>query len=221
MALFVVATPIGNLEDITLRAVRVLKEVNLIAAENVLQTKKLLAKYNIATSLIRIHQHSRPDQLRRLIERLERGEDIAYVTDAGTPGVSDPGGQLVELAQAAEVAVVPIPGASALTTLLSVAGIPTDSFMFVGFLPKKKGRQSLWQELAQLDVPIILFESPNRVIKTLQEIQARLGERRVIVGRELTKLYEEILQLSVGEAIKHFSNQPPRGEFVIIIQPDL
>ena len=221
MTLYIVATPIGNLEDITLRAVRILKEVDLIAAENVPQTKKLLTKYDIATPVVRFHQHSQANELKRLIDKLEQGTTVAYVSDAGTPNVSDPGGQLVAAARAVGVTVIPIPGASALTALLSAAGIQTDSFMFVGFLPKKKGRQSLFAEMANLDVPIVLFESPNRVEKTLQEIQTRVGERRVIIGRELTKLHEEILDLPVQEAIKHFSDKTPRGEFVIIIQPDL
>jgi len=220
MTLFVVATPIGNLEDITLRAVRVLKEVDVVAAENVLQTKKLLNKYEITTPLTRLHQHSRSDQLQKLVGRLERGEMVAYVSDAGTPGISDPGGQLVELASQAGIAVIPIPGPSAVTALLSVAGIPTDSFTFIGFLPKKKGRHSLWQELAELETPIVIFESPHRITKTLGEIKTNLGNRKIIIGRELTKLYEEILRSSVDEAIDHFATHAPRGEFVIIIQPN-
>lgn len=221
MTLFIVATPIGNLEDITLRAIRVLKEVDLIAAENTLQTKKLLDRYDIATPLTRIHQHSRPDQLKKLVHQLEQGDNIAYVSDAGTPGISDPGGQLTELAHQAGVTITPIPGASAVTTLLSVAGIPTDQFMFVGFLPKKKGRQSFWGELTNLVVPIVLFESPMRVVKTLQDIQTHLGNRSVVVGRELTKIYEEVLYMPVDAAIEYFLQHAPKGEFVIIIQPDL
>lgn len=221
MSLFIVATPIGNLEDISLRALRVLREVDLVAAENVAQTKKLLTKYDIATPTTRIHQHSQIGQLQQLVSQLTVGKDIAYVSDAGTPNVSDPGGQLVAMAREAGIKIVPIPGASAVTALLSVAGIPTDTFMFVGFLPKKKGRQSLWAEIANLQVPVVLFESPNRVVKTLQEVIEKLGDRRIVVGRELTKLYEEIVDLKASQLIKHFTVHPPKGEFVIIITEEL
>lgn len=220
MTLFVVATPIGNLEDITLRAVTVLKEADLIAAEDTRQTHKLLAKYGINTPTLAIHQHSQPAKLDQLVGRLQRGETIALVSDAGTPNVADPGGKLVELAREAGIAIVPIPGASAVTTILSVAGIPTDSFMFVGFLPKKKGRQTLLKELKELAVPIVLFESPNRILKTLTELKQVLGDREVIVGRELTKLHEEILKSPLDDAIRHFTQYPPRGEFVIVVTPD-
>lgn len=221
MSLYIVATPIGNLEDISLRALRILKEVDVVVAENVQQTKKLLSKYEIKTPTTRLHQHSREDQIQGLVNQLEQGKSMAYVSDAGTPNISDPGGQLVELARKAGIKIVPIPGASAVTALLSVAGIPADTFMFVGFLPKKKGRQSLMDEIANLDVPVVFFESPNRAIKTLQEILARLGDREVVVGRELTKIYEEVLTMKTSEAIKHFTVHAPKGEFVIIIRPEL
>lgn len=221
MTLFVVGTPIGNLEDITLRAIRVLKEADWVAAENVAQTKKLLTKYEIKTPVVRVHQHSRVDELERVIGYLQQDLTVAYVSDAGTPTIADPGGRLVELAREAGAKIVPIPGPSAVTTLLSVAGIPADSFMFVGFLPKKKGRQTLVRELAELDVPIVLFESPNRLVKTLKEIQTTMGERGIIVGRELTKIYEEVISLPIETMIKHFLAHPPKGEVVVIIKPDL
>ncbi len=221
MTLFVVATPIGNLEDITLRAVTVLKEVNVIAAEDTRQTRRLLEKYSIKTPSVSVHQHTQPEKLEQLMARLRRGEDIALVSDAGTPNVADPGGKLVELARREDIKIVPIPGPSAVTTILSVAGIPTDSFMFVGFLPKKKGRQTLLRELEKLAVPIVLFESPNRVLKTLGELRQFLGNRDVIIGRELTKLHEEILKLSLDDAILYFNQHSPRGEFVMVITPDL
>lgn len=220
MTLFVVATPIGNLEDITLRAITVLKEADAIAAEDTRRTRKLLTRHSINTPLLAIHQHSQPAKLDWLVGRLQHGETIALVSDAGTPNIADPGGRLVEQAREAGIAVVPIPGASAVTAILSVAGIPTDSFMFVGFLPKKKGRQTLLKELKELAVPIVLFESPNRILKTLTELRQTLGSREVIVGRELTKLHEEILKLSLDDAIKHFTQHPPRGEFVIVVAPD-
>ncbi len=221
MTLFIVATPIGNLEDVTLRAIRVLREADAVAAEDTRQTRKLLDKYDISTPLITIHQHSGSFKLDQLVERLKRGENIALVSDAGTPNIADPGGELTDRAREAGIAVVPIPGASAVTAILSVAGIPTDSFMFVGFLPKKKGRQTLLKEMKDLAVPIVLFESPNRVLKTLAELRQILGNREIIVGRELTKLHEEILKLPLDEATKHFTQHPPRGEFVIVITPDL
>ena len=220
MTLFVVATPIGNLEDITLRAITVLKEVDVVAAEDTRQTRKLLTKYGINTPMLSVHQHSKSAKLDQLVEQLQRGKTIALVSDAGTPNVADPGGKLVERAREAGIAVVPIPGASAVTAILSVAGIPTDSFMFAGFLPKKKGRQTLLKELKELAVPIVLFESPNRILKTLTELKQILGSREVIIGRELTKLHEEILKLSLDNAIKHFTQHPPRGEFVIVVTPD-
>ncbi len=221
MTLFVVATPIGNLEDITLRAITVLKEANVVAAEDTRQTRKLLNKYLVTTPLISVHQHSQPEKLEQLVDLLRRGEDIALVSDAGTPNVADPGGKLVRLAQKENLKVVPIPGPSAVTTILSVAGIPADSFMFVGFLPKKKGRQTLLKELEKLAVPIVLFESPNRILKTLGELKQFLGNRDVILGRELTKLHEEILRLSLDDAILYFNQHTPRGEFVLVVTPDL
>jgi len=217
MTLFVVATPIGNLEDITERAIRTLKEADLIAAEDTRQTKKLLQKYAITTPLRALHQHSRPGQIERITRELLDGKNIALVSDAGTPNLADPGGQLVAAARKHNIPVVPLPGASAVTTIISVAGIPMDSFMFVGWLPKKRGRVSLWRELQQLEVPVILFESPHRVNKTLREIKDHLGNRRLIIGRELTKIHEEVLDLSAEEALQHFQLHPPRGEFVIII----
>lgn len=220
MTLFVVATPIGNLEDITLRALRVLSEADLIVAEDTRQTQKLLARHNIKTPLSTIHQHSTDTKIKQVAERLARGEHVALVTDAGTPSVSDPGGVLVSAARLAGVEVVPIPGPSAVTTILSVAGMPTDSFMFVGFLPKKQGRQTLWKDMENVSVPLVIFEAPSRVVKTLTETKQWLGEREVVVGRELTKIHEEIFTGTLTQAIKHFTEHAPRGEFVIVIAPD-
>lgn len=219
MTLYVVATPIGNLEDMTHRAVRVLGEVDTVLAEDTRQTRKLLSHYNLTTPVQTVHQHTNQTQLDKLADQLAAGKNFALVTDAGTPGVSDPGGQLVATARLAGVEVVPIPGPSAVTTLLSVAGIPTDSFLFIGFLPKKKGRQTLWQELAGLDVPIVIFESPHRIIKTLEDILEHLGDRRVIVGRELTKLHEEVFDATATEAMAHWQGKEPKGEFVLIVAP--
>ena len=216
--LYVVATPIGNLEDITLRAIRILKEVNAIACEDSRVTRTLLNKYDIHTTLIIYHQHSRSDDILR---RLKRDENLALVTDAGTPGIQDPGGKLVREALNIGVKVVPIPGASALTAALSAAGINADAFYFVGFLPKKQGRQTLFSEIAELAVPTVIYESPMRVSKTLRDIEQFLGNRRIVVARELTKKFEEIREGSAAELLDHFSKHKPKGEFVLIILPEL
>ncbi len=215
--LYVIATPIGNLEDITLRAARILGEVGLILAENPNQTKKLLERLQVKTPVKKFFQHSTDRELADVIKRMEEGIDIAFVSDAGTPGISDPGGKLVAAAFDHAIPVVPIPGASAVTTILSAAGIPAESFLFLGFLPKKKGRMTLLKDLANIDVPIVIFESPERVVKTLKDIKENLGDKHIVVGRELTKLHEEILRLDVDAAIKHFGTTKPKGEFVLVI----
>ncbi len=216
--LYVVATPIGNLEDITLRALRVLKAVALIAAEDTRHTKKLLARYEIETPLISFHEHSPPARLREIIQRLKAGEDVALVTDAGTPGISDPGAALVQAAHEAGIAVVPVPGASAVTAALSVAGFPVQRFRFEGFPPRKAGaRQRFFESLKADEAPVVLFESPHRLLKTLQSAFEVLGDRQVTVCREMTKQFEEIFHGTLSEAIDHWQKHPPRGEFVIVI----
>lgn len=215
--LFIVATPIGNLEDITLRAITTLKEADLILAEDTRHSGKLLKHFGITTPMKSFHHHSSPEKINWIIEELRQEKNIALVTDAGTPGIADPAGLLVDAAHKAKIKVVPIPGGSAITTLLSVSGINTDHFIFAGFLPKKKGRQTFFQGLADNKTPIVIFESPMRIVKTLEDIQKFWGEREVIVGRELTKLYEEVLRLPVGEAIEHFRTTKPKGEFVIVV----
>ncbi|MBN2585565.1 16S rRNA (cytidine(1402)-2'-O)-methyltransferase [Patescibacteria group bacterium] len=216
--LYVVATPIGNLEDITLRAVRMLKEVSAIACEDSRVTRTLLNKYEVKTPVITYHQHSPSGEI---LKRLKHGEDIALVTDAGTPGIQDPGGKLVHEAIEAGATVVPIPGVSALTTALSAAGINADAFYFLGFLPKKQGRQTLFSEMAGLDIPMVIYESPMRVIKTLKDIEQYLGNRQIVVARELTKKFEEIRKGGVMELIDRFGKQKPKGEFVLIIMPTI
>jgi 16S rRNA (cytidine1402-2'-O)-methyltransferase len=216
--LYIVGTPIGNLEDITLRAIRILGEADLIIAEDPSHTKKLLNHLGIAKPVVKYHEQSRPSDIASIVKRLAAGETGALVTDAGTPGVSDPGGALVAAAREAGVDIVPIPGVSAVTALLSVAGIPTDSYFFVGFLPKKKGRATLMGELTGLDVPIVIFESPMRIAKTCLELAAALGEtRRVIIGRELTKLHEEVWSTTLDEAAKRYAEEQARGEIVLIV----
>ncbi len=216
--LYVVATPIGNLEDITLRALRVLKAVALIAAEDTRHTKKLLARYEIETPLISFHEHSPPARLREIIQRLKAGEDVALVTDAGTPAISDPGAALVQAAHEAGIPVVPVPGASAVTAALSAAGFPAQRFRFEGFPPRKAGaRQRFFESLKEEEAPVVLFESPHRLLKTLQSAFEVLGDRRVTICREMTKQFEEIFHGTLSEAIDHWQKHPPRGEFVIVI----
>lgn len=218
--LYVVATPIGNLGDITLRALETLKSVDLIAAEDTRHTKKLLLHYGIQTPLVSFHQHSGAGRIEQLVRRLLQGESIALVTDAGTPGISDPGGALVEAAHAAGVRVAPIPGASALTALLSVSGLPAHRFRFEGFPPRKAGaRQRFFESLRDADAPIVFFESPHRLPATLQTAYDALGDCTVVVGRELTKQFEEVFRGTLSEAVAHWQATAPRGEFVIALYP--
>ncbi len=218
--LYVVATPIGNMEDITLRALRILKEVDVIAAEDTRHTRHLLQRYGIETPLVSFHQHSSAGRLQAIIQRLLSGESVALVTDAGTPGISDPGGVLVAEAHRAGIRVVPIPGASALTALLSVSGLPAHRFRFEGFVPRKEGaRKRFFESLADEEVPIVLYESPHRLLKTLQSAYEVLGDRLVVIGRELTKQFEEVFRGRLSEAIERWQAKPPKGEFVIAIAP--
>lgn len=216
--LYVVATPIGNLQDITLCALETFRTVDLIAAEDTRHTKKLLQHYGITTPLISYHQHSGAGRTEQLIRRLQAGESIALVTDAGTPGISDPGGELVAAAHQAGIRVVPIPGASAITALLSVAGLPAHRFRFEGFPPRKEGaRRQFFESLRGEDAPIVLYESPHRLLKTLQAAYAVLGDWIVVVGRELTKQFEEVFRGRLSEAIAHWQTTPPRGEFTLVL----
>ncbi len=217
--LYVVATPIGNLGDITLRALETLREVDLIAAEDTRTSRKLLDHYQIKTPLISYHQHSRDNKLNYLIDQLSAGKDIALITDAGTPGIQDPAGALVQAVRAAEGEVIAIPGPSALTAALSIAGVSADNFIFLGFLPKKKGRETLFKKVVDADWPLLIYESPMRVGKTLRDIERFLGQRKIIIFRELTKKFEEVQTGETSELIKHFENKPPKGEFVIMILP--
>lgn len=218
--LYVVATPIGNMEDISLRALRVLKEVALIAAEDTRHTRKLLQRYEIQTPLTSFHQHTGEGKRNAIIQRLLSGESVALVTDAGTPGISDPGGVLVEEAHKAGIPVVPVPGASAITTLLSASGLPAHRFRFEGFLPRKEGaRKQFFEAIRDADMTVVFYESPHRLLKTLQTAHAVLGECTVVIGRELTKQFEEIFRGTLGEALQHWQNKPPKGEFTIAIGP--
>ncbi|MEP6755231.1 MAG: 16S rRNA (cytidine(1402)-2'-O)-methyltransferase [Chthonomonadales bacterium] len=217
--LFVVATPIGNLEDITLRALRILKEVKCIAAEDTRVTRKLLSHYDIHTPLISCHQNVREARLRELVGELVAGSDVALVSDAGLPAVSDPGADLVRLAINAGVTVSPIPGANAALSALVVSGLPSGRFTFEGFPPRgKSDRREFFRSLKAERRTILLYESPNRAVDTLEDIYREMGERRVVIGRELTKMFEEVYRGSLSEAITHFSEKRPKGEFTIVVE---
>ncbi len=215
-SLYVVATPIGNLEDLTLRAIRVLGEVGLIAAEDTRVTRRLLARYDIHTPLTAYHEHNKRSKLRVLLDELTR-KDVALVSDAGMPGISDPGPELVRAAVAAGVEVVPIPGASAITSAIAVSGLPITEFVYLGFLPRRGvERRRLLESLAAEGRALLALETPHRLLAALGDIRDTLGDRRIAVCRELTKLHEEVFRASVSEAIAHFGE--PRGEFTLVIE---
>ena len=215
--LYVVSTPIGNLEDITLRAVKVLSGVDLIAAEDTRTTKVLLNRYNIAKPMLSYFSHNERRRAPEILERLKAGASVALVSDAGTPGISDPAYVLITQALEQEIPVVPIPGASALLAALVVSGLPTDRFVFEGFLPLKKGRKTKLQELKLEQRTIVLYESPHRVLKTLGELLESLGERDVVVAREMTKKFEEVMRGSLSGVLADMSKRQARGEYVIVI----
>ena len=217
--LYVVATPIGNMEDITLRALRIFKECDAILCEDTRVTKKLLFRYEIEKPVFSCHEHTEEAKLARLVDEMKAGKSYAYVTDAGTPGLSDPGNKLVSLAIAAGVPVSPIPGASALGAIVSVAGIDMREFLFLGFPPHKKGRKTFFRGVAVSVHPVVYYESPHRVMKNLELLGELFPDAQVIVGRELTKVFEETVRGPVGEAMSYFEANPGKvkGEFVIIV----
>ena len=215
--LFVVGTPIGNLADITYRAVDTLNSVDFIFAEDTRVSKKLLNHYNIDKKIYSYHDHSKDSEVEKLTNLLENGNDVALISDAGTPTVSDPGYRLIRECVKKGVDIVPIPGPSAVTAALSVAGLPSDSFTFVGFLPQKKGRIKKIEQLSEINNTIILFESPHRLLKTLNQLFEILGNRQVAIGRELTKLYEEIIRGNLKDVTQEFSKKSVKGEIVIMI----
>ncbi|MFA6169929.1 MAG: 16S rRNA (cytidine(1402)-2'-O)-methyltransferase [Candidatus Margulisiibacteriota bacterium] len=217
--LYVVATPIGNLEDLTFRAKRILSEVSLIAAEDTRQSKILLNHYEIKTPLTSYHKFNIMSKAEYLLGKLELGSDLALVTDSGTPCISDPGYELVREAAKRGITVVPIPGASAAITALSAAGLPTDRFAFEGFLPKRPGKKrKLLEALKNEERTIIIYESPFRLLKTLQEIVTSMGDRQVAVCRELTKKFEEIKRGKASEVLAHFQAKAVKGEIVIVVE---
>lgn len=227
--LYIVATPIGNLGDITLRALETLKLVGAVLCEDTRVTGKLLARYEIRKSMVSCHEHTDDAKLAHIVERLKNGENLAFASDAGTPGLSDPGNKLVSLALASGIVVVPIPGVSALATIVSVAGIDMREFVFLGFPPHKKGRETFFKKVATMEYPVVYYESPHRVIKNLELLEslerlkilgdAKKKEKKVIIGRELTKMFEEVLRGSIEDIRKYFTANPgkQKGEFVVII----
>jgi 16S rRNA (cytidine1402-2'-O)-methyltransferase len=216
--LYVVGTPIGNLEDITLRALRILGEVDLIAAEDTRATGKLLSHYSIKTALTSYWEHNKLVKLDYILDALQKG-DVALVSRAGMPGVSDPGYELITASLERGHAVIPIPGPSALVAALVVSGLPTDSFLYLGFLPRKAGkRASLLSSVKGETRTLVAFEAPHRLLAALDDIRKVLGERRIAVARELTKLHEEVIRGTTAEVFQHFQNTPPRGELTLVIE---
>lgn len=223
--LYIVSTPIGNLEDITLRALRILKEVDMVLCEDTRVTKKLLSRYEIHVATMSYHAHSSLQKIDLIIDMLREGKTLALVSDAGTPAVSDPGSLLVSkvLEALPEEKIVVIPGPSALTSALAVAGVPVQDFTFLGFLPHKKGRETLFKEIAASSRAMVFYESTHRIIKTLESLKIFTPERKVILARELTKMFEETLRGTPQDLLHILENTPEktRGEFVVIVSPKL
>jgi 16S rRNA (cytidine1402-2'-O)-methyltransferase len=219
MMLYLVATPIGNLEDMTFRGVRVLQEVDLIAAEDTRHTGKLLHHFQITTPQISYHQHNARQRIQELVARLQQGESIALVSDAGMPGISDPGYELVKACIEGGIQVIPIPGATAGILALVAAGLPTAQFAFEGFLPvKQKERRARLERLQYENRTFLIYEAPHRLKRTLEDLEAILGaDRQVVTGRELTKVHEEFWRGTLGEAVQHYQEVQPRGEFVLVV----
>lgn len=218
--LYVVATPIGNLEDITLRALKILKQVDIIAAEDTRHTRKLLHHYGIATQLTSYFEHNELKKAGWLVEQLKQGKDIALVSDAGTPGISDPGYRLVKMALENHVTVISIPGASAIIAALSIAGLPTDSFCFEGFIPSKTGEKlKFLSSLKGIIKTIVLYESPKRLLTTLADIHNILGDVDIVIAREMTKLHEEIISGKISNILNDLKKREIKGEITILLNP--
>jgi 16S rRNA (cytidine1402-2'-O)-methyltransferase len=222
--LYIVATPIGNLEDITLRAIRILGEVDAILCEDTRVTAKLLQKYEISKSLISYHSHSKLAKVEKVFELLEEGKNLALVSDAGTPCISDPGVMLVQQVRERftleQVKIVTIPGASAVISALAGSGLPSSEFLFLGFLPHKKGRETLFKEIAISERTVAFYESPHRILKSLESLQKFAPEKKIVIARELTKIYEEFISGTATDLLAHFETHKDtiRGEFVVIVR---
>jgi 16S rRNA (cytidine1402-2'-O)-methyltransferase len=217
--LYIVSTPIGNLGDITLRALRILKEVDMIAAEDTRQTKKLLNHYEIKKHPVSYHDHNKIRQGEMIAGKLKEGLDVALVSDAGTPGISDPSYYLINLSLKEGIRVEPVPGPTAAITALSISGLPTDRFVFEGFLPRKKGkRRKRLEELSQEERTIILYESPYRIYNVLEEIFSVMGNRKIVIGREMTKRYEEIIRGELEYILGQMKGREIKGEITVILK---
>ena len=218
--LYVVATPIGNLEDITARAVRILREVDVVACEDTRRTRQLLTHFDIHTPTVSYYEHNKLTRGPQLLRQLGEGRSVALVSDAGTPGISDPGVLLVREARAAGIPVVPVPGASAVVTALSAAGLPADRFVFDGFLPVKPGRRvNRLKALRDLEATVVVYESPHRIVASMEAIAEVFGDAPVVVARELTKQFEEIVTATPAEHLERLRAGSARGEFVVVIPP--
>jgi len=222
--LYIVATPIGNLGDITLRAIETLKNVDLILCEDTRETKKLLNKYGISTATLSYHTHSKLAKTDKIFEFLSEGKDLALVSDAGTPGISDPGAMLVAQIKDNDnlrysVDVIPVPGPSAVIAALSASGLPIHEFTFLGFLPHKKGRETLFKEIAQAKRTMVFYESPHRILKTLESLAKFCPEKKICLARELTKIYEELKTGKAVELLEYLKENPikQKGEFTVIV----
>jgi 16S rRNA (cytidine1402-2'-O)-methyltransferase len=216
--LYIVPTPIGNLEDITLRALRVLKEVDLIAAEDTRHTRHLLNHFGIATPLTSYHEHNEREKAAPLVERIKHGTNIALVSDAGTPAIADPGFRLVAAAVAAGIEIVPLPGASALATVLSACGLPTDRFLFEGFLPAKKSeRRARLVALGEQTATLVFYEAPHRLRETLDDLRQSLGDRELVVAREVSKVYEEFLRGKISQIAAELAGREVKGEITLVV----
>ncbi len=217
--LYLCATPIGNLEDMTFRCVRILKEVDLIAAEDTRNSIKLLNHFDIHTPMTSYHEYNKIAKAHTLIEHLENGEDIALITDAGTPGISDPGEELVAMCQEAGITVTAVPGAAACITALTISGLSTRRFAFEAFLPTdKKERQAVLNELTEETRTMIIYEAPHRLVRTLEFLLATLGDRRIRICRELTKKHETVFATTISAAVEYYKEQEPKGECVLVIE---
>lgn len=215
---YVVGTPIGNLEDLTFRAKKVLEDVDYIFAEDTRVTKRLLSHYEIEKTVYQYHEHNKLHQIQNVINLLKGNKNIALVTDAGTPCISDPGFELVNEILKNDLKVVGIPGASSIITGASISGLDMRRMAYEGFLPKKKGRQTLFNKLKDEERTIVILESPNRILKTLKDVREYLGERYVVITRELTKIYEEIIRGNVSQIIEKLEKKPIKGEIVLFIR---
>ena len=215
--LHLVSTPIGNMEDITYRAVDTLKKVSLVAAEDTRTSKKLFKHYMISTKLISFYEHNKYSRIPKLIGHLKRGNDLAIISDAGTPGISDPAYSIVRESLKNEIRITSVPGATAVISALVSSGLPTDRFLFEGFLPPKKGRKKRLEGIKDLDATIVYYESPRRLARTLNDLEIVLGDRPAVVARELTKLYEEYSRGTISELRRYYEKNIPKGEIVILV----